>query len=235
MYCSQLCQRTDWRSHHRLECRKIKEERSLSWLDYLFLANTALIDYSDDVLKCDKDYLLAWVLVQLRRHISSIRKAAATRFPKLPLEKVVLVVIMHLGPMRILFYPLERDLYENDSKIATTSEVMHYRNLTLQKVVRGEKDATMLMIRYSDGRCYTTMLTVVSLDKTASEVPHLGEGWKSTRQSIEEFRHNIPMTADPDDIDNIIELIRKTAEQSNENIWKPGLIARCINKHLNKD
>lgn len=37
------------------------------------------------------------------------------------------------------------------------------------------------------------------------------------------------MDAEPDFVDEIIELVQKTAGDSNVNIWKEGLIDDCVN------
>lgn len=166
--------------------------------------------------------------MQIRRHIASIRQSAAKRFPDIPFEKIALYVDMAQWPVQVAVHPLECLPYEDIVPGTDTPIAMHYRSIALQRVERGQEDATMLMIYCEDGLYQSTRHFVVSIDKSA--IAREKSDWRSTRASvIDEYED--PMDAEPDFVDEIIELVQKTAGDSNVNIWKDGLIDDCVNMY----
>lgn len=57
---------------------------------------------------------------------------------------------MVLWPMQVLMRPLGCELYDDD--LLGQGDPGAYRTLALQRVERGDGDATMLTIRYDDGQ-----------------------------------------------------------------------------------
>lgn len=166
--------------------------------------------------------------MQIRRHIASIRQSAAKRFPDIPFEKIALYVDMANWPVQVAVHPLECVPYEGNVPDLDTPIATHYRNMALHRVERGQKDVTMLTICCEDGLYESTRHFVVSIDKSA--IAREKSDWRSTRASvIDEYED--PMDAEPDFVDEIIELVQKTAGEPNVNIWKDGLIDDCVNMY----
>lgn len=127
--------------------------------------------------------------------------------------------------------PLGCELYDDDLLGQGDPGATHYRTLALQRVERGDGEATMLTIRYDDGQDMSTKHFVVSLDKSLAVRPK--KGWKSQRESVLD-ESELPFRAVPDDVDEIIDIIQKTATRRRSSVWTPGLIEECVDDYFKK-
>lgn len=178
------------------------------------------------VRRCDKNYLLHWSIVQVKRHLSSIRASAAQRFPDIPFEKIALFVNLRVWPIQFLLYPLERVSYAGPLTEIESPEALYYMELVLQRVERGCKDAKMLTIQYNDGQSFSTKFFAVSLDKSVS-TERTTPGWKSKRQSAVD-EDDIPFMSTRDEMDDIIEPFLENVRKTGVNVWADGLIEEHV-------
>lgn len=189
--------------------------------------------HRSDIPRCDKNYLLFWVLVQIRRHLLSLRRTAAVQFPGVPFEKIALHVDMVKWPMQILMHPLERtsdDVRPGKER----AEDVHFRTHALHRVERGDDAATMLTICYEDGEDLSSKFFVVNLDKSpVARIKRANQGWKSKRQSALD-EEKVPLEAVPDDVDEILDPVQRTAARLKLNVWIPGLIEGCVDDFFKK-
>lgn len=180
------------------------------------------------VRRCDKNYLLHWSIVQVKRHLFSIRASAARRFPDIPFEKIALFVNLRVWPIQFLLYPLERVSYVGPLTEIESPEALYYMELVLQRVERGCKDAKMLTIQYNDGQSFSTKFFAVSLDKSVS-TERTTPGWKSKRQSAVD-EDDIPFMSTRDEMDDIIEPFLEKVRKTGVNVWADGLIEEHVEK-----
>lgn len=180
------------------------------------------------VRRCDKNYLLHWSIVQVKRHLFSIRASAARRFPDIPFEKIALFVNLRVWPVQFLLYPLERVSYDGPLTEIESPEALYYMELVLQRVERGCKDAKMLTIQYNDGQSFSTKFFAVSLDKSVS-TERTTPGWKSKRQSAVD-EDDIPFMSTRDEMDDIIEPFLEKVRKTGVNVWADGLIEEHVEK-----
>lgn len=131
--------------------------------------------------------------------------------------------------MQVLMRPLGCELYDDDLLGQDDPGAMHYRTLALQRVERGDGEATMLTIRYDDGQGLSTKHFVVSLDKSLAVRAKMG--WESQRESVLD-ESDLPLRAVPDDVDEIIAIIQKTATRRRSSVWTPGLIEECVDDYF---
>lgn len=178
------------------------------------------------VRRCDKNYLLHWSIVQVKRHLFSIRASAARRFPDIPFEKIALFVNLRVWPIQFLLYPLERVSYVGPLTEIESPEALYYMELVLQRVERGCKDAKMLTIQYNDGQSFSTKFFAVSLDKSVS-TERTTPGWKSKRQSAVD-EDDIPFMSTRDEMDDIIEPFLENVRKTGVNVWADGLIEEHV-------
>lgn len=180
------------------------------------------------VRRCDKNYLLHWSIVQVKRHLFSIRASAARRFPYIPFEKIALFVNLRVWPIQFLLYPLERVSYVGPLTEIESPEALYYMEQVLQRVERGCKDAKMLTIQYNDGQSFSTKFFAVSLDKSVS-TERTTPGWKSKRQSAVD-EDDIPFMSTRDEMDDIIEPFLEKVRKTGVNVWADGLIEEHVEK-----
>lgn len=180
------------------------------------------------VRRCDKNYLLHWSIIQVKRHLFSIRASAARRFPDIPFEKIALFVNLRVWPIQFLLYPLERVSYVGPLTEIESPEALYYMELVLQRVERGCKDAKMLTIQYNDGQSFSTKFFAVSLDKSVS-TERTTPGWKSKRQSAVD-EDDIPFMSTRDEMDDIIEPFLEKVRKTGVNVWADGLIEEHVEK-----
>lgn len=103
---------------------------------------------------------------------------------------------------------------------------MYYRKLVLQRVEHGDKDATMLTIKYYDGQSISIKFFAVSLDRWTS-TEQIKDGWKSKRRCAIGEDGN-PIMPIRDEIDDIIERVMETARKSGVSVWTPNLIEEHV-------
>lgn len=180
------------------------------------------------VRRCDKNYLLHWSIIQVKRHLFSIRASAARRFPDIPFEKIALFVNLRVWPIQFLLYPLERVSYVGPLTEIESPEALYYMELVLQRVERGCKDAKMLTIQYNDGQSFSTKFFAVSFDKSVS-TERTTPGWKSKRQSAVD-EDDIPFMSTRDEMDDIIEPFLEKVRKTGVNVWADGLIEEHVEK-----
>lgn len=190
------------------------------------------------VRRCDKNYLLHWSIVQVKRHLFSIRASAARRFPDIPFEKIALFVNLRVWPIQFLLYPLERVSYVGPLTEIESPEAIYYMELVLQRVERGCKDAKMLTIQYNDGQSFSTKFFAVSLEEPAVETlesmdwDHLVAGWSGRQCAVDEEGGS--MKADRDDIDKIMERIMIAGQRTSENLWTHDLVKEYVDKYVSR-
>lgn len=178
--------------------------------------------------KCDESYLLYWALVQLKRELPKVAEAAKINHPKHTFDQLALCFEMTVDePFEIMTYPLVQvpASIQFFQLGAESTHERHFQNLTIQRNARGEKDATMLMIRRSDGQSTgtDTKIYVVSLDKSAAA------DYSRRRQ-----RSAGQMNADRSHIlsNIIIDYIETKAQDLDLNIWKAKFICKCVDRYL---
>lgn len=178
--------------------------------------------------KCDESYLLYWALVQLKRELPKVAGAAKNNHPKHTFDQLALCFEMPVdGPLEIMTYPLVQvpaSIHFFQLGAESTHE-RHFQNLTIQRNARGEKDATMLMIRRSDGQSTgtDTKIYVVSLDKSAAA---------DYSRSRQRFAGQMTAVGSHDLSDTIIEHIQSKARDLDLNIWKPKFICKCVDRYF---
>lgn len=192
---------------------------------------TSLVAHRSRTPRCDKNFLLYFALVQVRRHLPGIRRDAATRFPGVPFEKIALYARLLLWPMTVEMYPLENGRYGHHALKQDTRVAMHFRTLALQRVERNDSGATMLSLHYQDGHDWSTKFFVIRLDK--AHVVQAEERWRSKRPSTVDA-NGASLEAIPDDVDEIIDIIERTAHRLRSSIWAPGLIEGCVDDYFKK-
>lgn len=178
--------------------------------------------------KCDESYLLYWVLVQLKRELPKLSEAAKSNHPNHTFDQLALCVQMTVDrPVSIVTYPLVQvpasiQFFRLGEESA---HERHFQNLTIQRNARGEKDATMLMIRRSDGQSTgtDTKIYVVSLDKSAA-ADYSRRRQRSAGQMSAVRSHVLS--------DTIIEHIQTKARDLDLNIWKAKFICKCVDRYL---
>lgn len=122
------------------------------------------------------------------------------------------------GSVNIHFSPLEQ---------GTTSACERYfKNLTLQRVERGDKDATMLAICYDDRQSVPTKFFVVSMDKSGSD--HSLTEWLTLRRMGNYGR--IPRWPPFSLMEDVLSYVLIQARDMDINFWKAKFINKCVDE-----
>lgn len=187
-----------------------------------------MIGLRAEVRKCEKSYVLHWALVQVKRHLPGIRQSAARRCPDIPFEKIALIVNLTATPIRIFVDAIERVSRSSSLRQTEKPEALYCGELVLRRIERGDKDATMLAIRYSVGQSICTKFYAISLDKSFS-TEGTTAGWKSKRQSAVD-ENDMPLTSTRDEMDDIIDPFLENVRKTGVNLWADGMIEEHVEK-----
>lgn len=122
------------------------------------------------------------------------------------------------GSINVHFSPLEQ---------GTTSACERYfKNLTLQRVERGDKDATMLAICCNDRQSVPTKYFVVSMDKSSSD--HSLTDWLTLRRMHNDGRTTRwpPFSL----MEDVLSYVLIQARDTDINFWKAKFINKCVDE-----
>lgn len=122
------------------------------------------------------------------------------------------------GSVNIHFSPLEQG--------TASAYERYFNNLALQRVERGDKDATMLAICCNGRQSVPTKYFVVSIYKSGSD--HSLTDWLTLRRMCNDGK--IPRWPPFSLIDDVLSYVLLQARDSNINFWKARFINKCVDK-----